>query len=303
MILTCLNLPVPNCSIMQRTANKVAAATATMTLEDLARKRERVKRMNRLHGLPEDSPINIAMDSRYNSATITGAYHAGQNASQAIFVAVQKQAGHSDIVGISIQNKLCAQGASMRRRGLDVTCSGHMNCAVTLPADQLLSEYVAGIDIGRQFAEQSVGIRYLVTDRDARSAEGVKAGMAGTLCEVERQADTTHLEQSLFRNTMKTKFSPRMYLESTAVIRKEQRKQFSLDVKTRCHRIQREMLNMQVGDSRKVSALIPRVIETTLNCYGGDCTKCRYYSVVCGVGKKQIGGTDRCISRQDRYTT
>ena len=58
VILTCLNLPVPNRSVMQRTANKVAAATATMTLEDLARKRERVKRVNRLRGLSEDSPIN-----------------------------------------------------------------------------------------------------------------------------------------------------------------------------------------------------------------------------------------------------
>ena len=64
--------------------------------------------MNRLCGLPEDSPINIAMDSRYNSA-----YHAGQNASQAIAVAVEKQSGHSDIVGISIQNKLGVLGASM----------------------------------------------------------------------------------------------------------------------------------------------------------------------------------------------
>jgi hypothetical protein len=153
---------------MQRTANKVAAATATMTLEDLARKRERVKRVNRLHGLPQDSPINIAMDSRYNSASITGAYHAGQNASPAIAVAVEKQSGHSDIVGISIQNKLCALGTSMRRQGLDVTCPGHANCTATLPADQRLSEYVAGMDIGRQFAEQNVGIKYVVTDGDAR---------------------------------------------------------------------------------------------------------------------------------------
>ena len=103
MILTCLNLPVPNRRVMQRTANKVAVAAATMTLEDLAWKRERVKHVNRLRGLP-DSPINTAMDSCYNSATITGACHPGQNASQAIVVAVEKQSGHSDIVSISRTN-------------------------------------------------------------------------------------------------------------------------------------------------------------------------------------------------------
>ena len=168
MILTCLNLPMPNRSVMQRTANKVAAATATMTLEDFVRKQERVKRMNRLRSLPEDSLINIVMDSHYNTAIITGAYHARQNATQAIAVAVEKQSGHSDIVGISIQNKLCALGASMRRWGLDMISLGHTNCTATLPADQPLSEYVAGMDIGRQFAEQNVGIKYVVTDGDAR---------------------------------------------------------------------------------------------------------------------------------------
>ena len=70
-----------------------------------------------------------------------------------------------------------------------------MNCTVTLPVDQPLSEYVAGIHIGRQLAKQNVGIRYVVTDGDARSAEGVKAGVAGTSCEVERQSDTTHMVQ------------------------------------------------------------------------------------------------------------
>ena len=58
----------------------------------------------------------------------------------------------------------------------------------------------SGMDIGRQFAEQNVGIRYVVTDGDACSAEGVTGGMADTSSEVERQVDTTHLEQSLFRN-------------------------------------------------------------------------------------------------------
>ena len=76
---------------MQRTANKIAAAIATMTLADLAKKRGSIKRVNILRGLPDDSSIHIAMDSRYNSATVTGAYHAGQNASQAIAGAVESE--------------------------------------------------------------------------------------------------------------------------------------------------------------------------------------------------------------------
>ena len=65
---------------------------------------------------------------------------------------------------------------------------------------------------------------------------------------------------------------------------------FSLDVKNRCQRIHSELLNMHASDSKKVSALMPRDIESTLNCYGGDCTKCRYYTQLCvELGNNKVG--------------
>ena len=60
---------------------------------------------------------------------------------------------------------------------------------------------------------------------------------------------------------------------------------FALDVKVRCHRIHSDMHRMYNGNVTKVASLMPRVIETTLDCYGGDCKKCRYSSVVCSGGK------------------
>ena len=254
-----------------------------MTLEDLARKRERVKRVNRLRGLPEDSPINIAMDTRYNSATIKGAYHAGQNASQVI--AVEKQSGHSDIVGISIQNKLCALGTSMWRRGLDLSRSRELHC------DTASWSTTVRIRSGNGYWETICRTKHwhkICSDRWGCSqcwgGERLVWLVHRVKLSIKRIQHTW--SNHCFENTMKAKFSPRMFPGSTAVIRKEQRKLFSLDVKARCHRNHREILNMHAGDNRKVSALMPRAIETTLNCYGGDCTKCRYYSVVCGGGKK-----------------
>ena len=228
VIFASMKVPSPCISAMQKTANKVGDTTSTMTLADLVKKREDVKRINRLRGLPEDAPINIAIDSRYNSTSITRAYHAGKNASQAITVAVEKQTAQNEIVGINIQNQLCTLDASLRRRGVNVTCPGHASCTATLPATEPLSEYTAGAEIGRQFAAQDVGLRYIVTDGDAHGAEGVKAGMSATTSNVERQADTTHLEQSLFRNMMKAQFSGRMFPGTTAVIRKEQKNLFHL---------------------------------------------------------------------------
>ena len=59
----------------------------------------------------------------------------------------------------------------------------HDNCTATLTVDENLSEFDIGKDIGKQFGSQNV--RYVVTDGDARSAEGVRAGMsvAGMPCE------------------------------------------------------------------------------------------------------------------------
>ena len=60
---------------------------------------------------------------------------------------------------------------------------------------------------------------------------------------------------------------------------------FSLDVKSRCHRIHSAMNDRYAGDTKQVASVMPRVIETTLDCYGGECEKCRYYSFVCAGGK------------------
>ena len=108
MIIASLDVPPPYRSSMQRTANKVDNATATMTLADLAKRRDHMKTIYTLRGLPEDAPVTISMDSRYSSARITGSYHTGQNASQTIGVVVEQQSRCQDIVALHIQNKLCS---------------------------------------------------------------------------------------------------------------------------------------------------------------------------------------------------
>ena len=43
---------------------------------------------------------------------------------------------------------------------------------------------------------------------------------------------------------------------------------------------------MQTGNMTKIAARMPKVIEATLNCYSGDCSKCRHNAIVCGGGQK-----------------
>ena len=102
------------------------------TMDNLKQKREQTKEINILRGLPENAPINISMDVRYNSTTVKNSYGAGQAASQAIQAAIEWQTDQHQIVGFHLENKLCKVGSMLRSQGHNVTCPGHERCSATL---------------------------------------------------------------------------------------------------------------------------------------------------------------------------
>ena len=135
--------------------------------------------MNQLRGLHQTAPINVSLDSRYNSQTIAGTYKQGTNASQAVGLAIECQTDSRDIIGLYTENKLCWVGASLRNKGYDVECpDGHTNCTSAIAPEDPISEYNIGKQLGRQMTGQSVFVKHAVTDGDARSAQGLEAGIA-----------------------------------------------------------------------------------------------------------------------------
>ncbi|KAI0213785.1 hypothetical protein LSAT2_001143, partial [Lamellibrachia satsuma] len=52
------------------------AITAQVTMDNLKQKREQTKEINILRGLPENAPIKLSMDVRYNSTTAKNSYGA-----------------------------------------------------------------------------------------------------------------------------------------------------------------------------------------------------------------------------------
>ena len=94
-------------------------------MDNLKQKREQTKEINILRGLPENAPINISMDVRYNSTTVKNSYGVGQAASQAIGAAIEWQTDEHQIVGFHLENKLCKVGSMLRSQGQNVTCPGH----------------------------------------------------------------------------------------------------------------------------------------------------------------------------------
>lgn len=277
------NIPVPCRSGMQKLSNKAGEAVVNMTMEDLRQRRETMKETNRLRGLPETAPVNISFDVRYNSNTIVSRNKFAQNASQAIGVVIEAQTQQRQIVGLFTENKLCWLGSRMRNQGLDVQCPGHPNCTASMSPAEPLSERQIGLHIGNELKESDIKLKYVITDGDGRSAEGFQLAMpsAGSEPQVERQADTTHLSQSQFRQVMKSNFSPNFFPGATAELRHQQHKNLALDMKHRCHKIYSVMFDKHAGNTDEIVIRMPRIIETTLECYSGSCKDCRSYSIVC----------------------
>ena len=288
VILAATNTPPPCRSSMQHTANTVGTLTATLTSDSLKQRRKDCKKINRMRGLSETAPINIGIDARYNSNSITGRSKQGQNASQAIGLAIEHQTDERKIVALDVRNQLCSSGKRLNRADTAMICPGrHPGCTSNTGINETLSEYKIGEEIGHMFARDGILIRHVTTDGDARSAEGVTAAiaLADPSCQVIRQADTTHLGQAQFRHCLK--LSKDMFPAYYAMDRGKQMKNFALDVKSRCMTVYNHLHGHYKGDMAEINKKLPKAVEGILDCYAGNCSKCRRNYTACSGGKHQ----------------
>lgn len=289
VLLAAANIPPPSRNTLNSTAAKVCTLTSAAIEQDLCRERLQLRETNKMRGLDEDAPINIAIDSRYNSTVIASRRKAGQNASQAISIAVEHQTGQKKIVAAFMENKLCWTGSWLRNRGFTVHCpGGHEGCTATLPAAEPLSELKMGEKLGQMFADDRVLVKYVTTDGDARTAEGVQSAMRKLFpdWEVIRKADPVHIGQSQVRETISATFSDHMFSGRTRELKKERQRVLALDIKSRSHAIFSRLYQETGGNMSKIARRMPGVISATIACYSGDCSHCRKTSVVCSGGTR-----------------
>jgi hypothetical protein len=285
-LLANMDVPPPSRTSMQRTSNRVSKAIKTLNDRDMSAKVQLIKDVNNKRGHAENI-INVAIDGRYNSTSITSRKKAGQNASQSIGIACETVTGKQYIIASALQNKLCWSGAWLRNQGFEVTCpGGHEDCTANIHPQAPLSEYELGREIGEQLRVQGAFIKYATTDGDSRSAAGVAQAMKilDPMWKVERLADPTHLGQAQFRQCYSAKFSSEMFSGKTREKRQEQQRALSQDVKARSSLVLKELTKTYAGDIRKIKMELPNVLRATVSCYAGDCSSCRRHSYVCSGG-------------------
>ena len=289
-IFAATDIPPPSRSSMQNSANNVGIKTVALNDEDMGARIESLKRVNELRGLPTDSPIAIQIDARYNSNNIGSRKKLGQAASQAVGVCCEDHTDQHQIIGMVLQNKLCWTGAWLKARGFDVVCPGnHENCTANIGAHEPLSEYSIGKELGVKFGLHRLLIKYATTDGDGRSAAGIEEGLQflHPLWNVIRLADPIHLGQSQFRKALSASFSRNMFPGETLVEKAVAQKVFAMDIKTRCHQILDCLLIKYGPNTKLIGDRLPKIVDATVLCYKGDCSKCRYHSIVCEGGKRK----------------
>ena len=283
----------PSKSTMQRTANKVSEITVELTKEDLKEQIERIKDINEHRGLDRDAPIAIEMDAMYGSDSISSRHKFGQKSNRAVATAIENVTGQKKVIGLVYKNKLCMSGAWLRNNGYNVSCPGHVGCTATTDECEPLSEYAMGYDIGKHLAESEILVKYATTDGDGKSAAGLEQALRDCLSpmwSVSRLADTVHRNQYQFRSAMRAEFSEHMFPGPTKKEKQEQQLVFSQDLKSRSSAIFQELFKIHNGNTCSISKVLPKVLETVLLCYSGNCSKCRYYTTCCKGGKNPTGG-------------
>ena len=136
--------------------------------------------------------------------------------------------------------------------------------------------------------EDKVNVRFVTTDDDARSAEGVALAMQKLFPghRVEHKADLTHLGQSLICQTMTSTFSQCVFPGKTEA-RKEQQQALALNLADRSYAIFSTIWQGCAHNMEQTAQHMPGVISAAIDCYACDCSHCCKCGIVCSGGVRE----------------
>lgn len=282
-------VPPPGRSALQKHVNEAATITATITQDSLQENVEKLKAAHTFRGHTGALELNVSADGRYDSVTFGNRQKMGQNANVCIGLATENMTNEHLIVAMDYENKLCQLGKMLRAKGESITCPDHPNCTATVSAAEPFTECTLGEKMGKDLAKQGVRVPYVTSDGDAHISQGFDMAMKeviGAEYAVERQQDTVHLANSIYKATLKDDFSKNFFPGQTADKRKEMQGVFARDVARRCFLIGKQLVNRHSSNVDAMKKQVPKILAATLLCYQHKHRMCRSHSLVCRGLKK-----------------
>ena len=279
------DIPPPSSSGLQKAANKVCSLVEDENLEDMKKRRNELKFINRCRGKISDS-VSMSTDGMYNNPLSTGVGKTPfQPATQVTYVAAENETSDHQILALATKSKLCSKHHLVNNE----TCVNNPNCSANLHmSDSIGNEKNLAAECFRDLKKDGIEIEFLTTDADSAAytaaADMFASGEVDTC--PEYFLDTRHLSASQRRFIKNSKSVIDMMPTHTKQGKQNLANTFSLDCAARCQAEFSTAYQCHTGDVGKLKKALAKASNAIAYCYMGDHSKCRYSSFVCDMGQK-----------------
>ncbi len=285
VILNSTGIPAPSASGLQKSSNKVSQVLVSLNEEDMEHQRQEVKRFNILRGIT--GGLAAETDCMYNvPMSHMGSRTPMQPATQVICTITENVTKSKKIIGVSLSNKHCSVGDSMRARGIKVSCPNHSGyCGQNVEKEDVIGNEARNVEIAyRNMQKKShTPVKVLTTDGDSRALSGVNVvNRELGFNPVVSSRDTRHLSEDQGRFLKRQLFSKNMFPGRLKAQRDKVQKNFSDNLKRRCYGEFNIGHKVFGNDTNILKKKLNEAAEAVVECFSGHCgDKCNMRSFVC----------------------
>ena len=284
-ILNAMSIPAPCSTAMQNSANKVGDMIIKHNKEDMQNICKKIKDLNTKSGLPEDYPISVQMDARYNnpvySATGKSPFQSGTQVTQ---VTVENRTSKKFVIDITNKGMLCPKGVRAENMTGERPCPNHKGCTATLKYTDVIGneKQWAGESLVR-LANDNINVHTIVTDPDSSCYRAGSELYESNKLKVSprHQLDTRHFSHNQRNFVKKIIFSKNMFPGKNKSEQKTQQVRFADDLASRCHAEHCSAYEKLAGELPKIRKSMTYARDAIIKCYQRDHTLCRKYSFIC----------------------
>lgn len=281
-ILSATDTVPPSLPGMQKSANKVNSLIIKEGRKDLKHQINHLRDINKLKGLPENSPINIEGDCTYNNRLCSGVGKTPmQPATQATYITAENVTKAKKIIAVKTNNKLCVCKRNGKNEQHQNGCSANLEPSAVIGNEgNYLKECISDINDG------GLMVQHVTLDGDSNAASAAsEVKQPDKNIELKVLRCSRHLTRNLEKEVTKQNFSNHMFFGGTGIKKDQARNRFALDLGDRCQAEFERAFAENRNDLLALKNKVSYVPDAILNCYQGDCTLCKKHSFVCHGGK------------------
>ena len=281
------NIPAPSRSSMYTSAGKLCKEIERINIIDMKSRRNVVKTVNKIRGMPENE-ITVQADGIYNNSLFSGVGKTPfQPATQCSYIVAENVTPKKQVIALENVNKLCSKhGFHSSEDGQCNIMSG--SCTSTVPMEKTIGnekEWAKNcfLDLKSDHLEP----KFITTDPDSSAYRAATELFTNKVIETvpQYQIDTRHLGENQRKYIRRQAAVLKMMPGLTKSYRETMRNRFSTDMSMRC-KAEFDNIHQQVNGAFlplkvRISAAIPAIVK----CYSGDHSLCSDYSSVCNGDK------------------